>query len=426
MAVLTGTQALSFTAGFNAPATVSMPQSNSQQSIDVAYCGVHTAFQCALAAQELGLLRTFCGSLFDAPGKWGGLASRFLGPEKLRNRRLDGLKPEHLSEYPWPWVQDSLRRRFGGKGESMAMFEAFDAHCARQLSRNPPSLFVGTERCDLLTLQTAKRLSVRTIHDCPQLHPVSLELLMQQASDACNIAWPGFPDGEAMKLRKLAEFDLADRLMVYSEVQERSFLQQGFSPRRLFQNPLWVDLDFWHPVPPQPNADVKHPLRLLFVGELSMRKGLPFLFQALKLLDAPVHLTLAGLPTGQVPIPEKIGQARVTATGPVTKHRLREFYSNHDLLVLPSVADAFGWVAVEAMACGIPVLLTDNCGAPVPDPTWRVPALDSRAIAARLQHYLDEPSRLADDASLARPCASQFTPARFRDQIKPVYRELLN
>jgi glycosyltransferase involved in cell wall biosynthesis len=410
-----------------------MPSYPSTTKIDVGYCGVHTAFQCALAAQELGLLRTFTGSLFDAPGKWGGFASRFLGPEKLRNRRLDGLNPDQLREYPWPWIRDSLRRRLGSRGESLAMFEAFDAHCARQLTLSPPSLFVGTERCDLLTLQAARRLGVRTLHDCPQLHPVSLQLLMQQASDACNIPWPGFPDGEGMKARKLAEFDLADRLMVYSEVQERSFIQQGTDAQRIFQNPLWVDLDFWHPVNPAPStishlpsSAAKPPLRLLFVGELSMRKGLPFLFEALKLLDAPVQLTLAGLPTGQVPIPEKIGHALVTATGPVTKHRLREFYSNHDLLVLPSVADAFGWVAVEAMACGIPVLLTDNCGAPVPDPSWRVPALDSRAIAARLQYYLDKPSRLADDASLARPCASQFTPARFRDQIKPVYRELLN
>jgi glycosyltransferase involved in cell wall biosynthesis len=391
-------------------------------SIDVGYCGVHTAFQCALAAQELGLLRTFTGSLFDAPGKWGGFASRFLGPEKLRNRRLEGLPPDRLREYPWPWLWDATRRRFGGKGESIAMFEAFDRFCARQLERNPPSLFVGTERCDLLTLQTAKRLGVRTIHDCPQLHPVSLELLMQQASDACQIPWRSFPDGEAMKARKLAEFDLADRLMVYSEVQERSFIQQGTDPQRIFQNPLWVDLDFWHPVPVTQKSEM---LRLLFVGELSMRKGLPFLFQALQQLKGPVHLTLVGLPTGQFPIPEKIGPATVTATGPVTKHRIRQLYSDHDLLVLPSVADAFGWVAVEAMACGRPVLLTDNCGAPVPNPAWRVPAMNSNTIADRLQFYLDHPFYLADCATQCRSFALNYTMKRFREQMKQIYLELL-
>lgn len=400
---------------------------HSNQSIDVGYCGVHTAFECALAAQECGRLRTFHCSLYDAPGKWGGLARRCFGSEALRNRRLEGLNPRSVHEYPWPWLGDTLRRRCGGLAESMAMFQAFDAHCARQLERNPPALFVGTERSDLKTLQVAKRLGVRTINDCPQLHPIELESLMRQASEVCGIEWEGFPDGEAMKARKLKEFDLADRLMVYSEFHEMSFLRQGVAPERLFQNPLWVDIDFWQPVIMPKRFSASHDvLRLLFVGELSLRKGLPFLFKALELLNAPARLTLAGRPTHQFPIPSQIGRAEIVATGPLTKHRLRELYAEHDLLVLPSVADAFGWVAVEAMACGLPVLLSDNCGAPVPDPAWRVAALDSRAIAARLQHYLDQPERLSEDGTVCRSFAANFTPGRFRAQIKTIYAELLD
>jgi glycosyltransferase involved in cell wall biosynthesis len=399
---------------------------SSPPAIDVGYCGVHTAFECALAAQECGWLRNFHCSIYDAPGKWGGLASRCLGGETLRNRRVDGLDPRHVREYPLPWLGDTLRRRFGAEGESMTMFTAFDEYCARQLERNAPSLFVSTERCALKSLQVAARLGIHTVHDCPQLHLVELENLMQQASDACDLPWKGFPDGEAMKERKLQEYELASRLMVYSEFHGQSFVSQGVAPERLFQNPLWVDTDFWQPVTALKRSHASAgTLHLLFVGELSLRKGLPFLFKALELLDAPVRLTLAGRPTDQVTIPSRIGRAEIVATGPLTKHRLRELYAEHDLLVLPSVADAFGWVAVEAMACGIPVLLSENCGAPVPDPKWRVPALNSPAIAARVQHYLDEPEQLLHDASLCCAFARQFTPQRFRETMKAEYLKLL-
>ena len=372
-------------------------------AIDVGYCGVHTAFECALAAQECGWLRNFHCSIYDAPGKWGGLASRCMSGESLHNRRVDGLNPRHVHEYPLPWFGDTLRRRFGAQGESLAMFAAFDAHCARKLELQPPDLFVSTERCALKSLQVAARLGIHTVHDCPQLHPVELETLMQQASDACDLPWKGFPDGEAMMERKLQEYELASRLMVYSEFHEQSFVRQGVAPERLVQNPLWVDTDFWQPVAaPKRSSLSVGTLHLLFVGELSLRKGLPFLFKALELLDAPVRLTLAGRPTDQMVVPSRIGRAEIVATGPLTKHRLRELYTEHDLL-----------------------LLSENCGAPVPDPTWRVPAMDAAAIADSLHRYCDHPESLLEGAAQTRAFAARFVPQRFRHHLVTVYRELL-
>lgn len=396
-------------------------------TLDVSYSGVHTAFECALAAQEAGALRHFHTSLYDAPGCWGGLASRRLGPERLRNRRIAGLDPRHVREHPLPWLLDlAAQRLLRRPPESLPLFQRFDEHYARLLRRSPPDLLVTTERCALASLQAARACGTRTLHDCPQLHPVSLDQLMATAADRAGLPWNGFNDGPAMIERKLAEFALADRLMVYSDFQRASFLAQGVPADRLWVNPLWVDVDFWHPVPHSPPTTHNSPLELLFVGELSFRKGVPFLFEALRQLRAPVRLTLVGRPTGQFPIPSCIGPAEVVTLGPITKDRLRHLYTASHLMVLPSVADAFGWVAVEAMACGAPVLITENCGAPVPDPAWRVPALDSAALATRLQHYLDHPDQLHADAALARPFASQFLPSRFRARLQPEFQALLH
>ncbi|MCF7785948.1 MAG: glycosyltransferase family 4 protein [Prosthecobacter sp.] len=249
---------------------------------------------------------------------------------------------------------------------------------------------------------------------------------MRHASDACGLPWGGFPDGKAMKERKLQEYELADRLMVYSEFHRQSFVRQGVAPERLFQNPLWVDTEFWRPAASaKRSVNSTCTLNLLFAGELSIRKGLPFLFQALELLDAPVRLTLVGRPTDEVLVPSRIGRAEIISLGPLTKRRLRELYTEQDLLVLPSIADSFGFVALEAMACGLPVLLSENCGVPVPEPGWRVPALDSRAIATRIQHYLDKPERILNDASSCYAFALQFSPERFRDRMKAEYLKSL-
>jgi len=392
--------------------------------IDVAYSGVHQAYQLALAANEIGFLRRFDCALYNAPGKWGGSLSRLLGQDQLHSRKVAGLDASRVHEHPWPLVRQALEKLFHRSREGHAVFASFDHLVSRHITSSPPNLLVTTERCALASLRAAKSQGVKTLHDCPQLHPTLLAKLLHQASDACGVTWTGFPDGTRMVERKLAEYELADQLLIYSDIHQQSFTRAGVAPERLFQCPLWVDATFWK-APATSARSPNHPLRLLFVGEFSIRKGLPFLFQALRQLDAPVSLTLIGQPTVEFPIPEKIGRCTILSLGAQTKAQLRDQYAAHDLLVLPSVADSFGFVALEAMACGLPVLLTANCGAPVPDPSWRVPAMDPAALANALTRYLDDPSRLIAHAAQALPFAIQFTPQRYRNQIQYLYRQTL-
>ncbi|HEY5040694.1 MAG TPA: hypothetical protein VIK53_01690, partial [Verrucomicrobiae bacterium] len=61
----------------------------------------------------------------------------------------------------------------------------------------------------------------------------------------------------------------------------------------------------------------------------------------------------------------------------------------------------------------------------VPDPAWRVPIMDSDAIAQRLEHYAHDRESLARDGQIAQQFARQFTPERYREQIKTLLRKLL-
>jgi len=79
--------------------------------VSVAYSGVHQAYQIALAAEEMGELDQFFCSVFDAPGKWGGVASRWFGRKALLNRRCEGIPAVKVREHPWPWVFHAFQER---------------------------------------------------------------------------------------------------------------------------------------------------------------------------------------------------------------------------------------------------------------------------------------------------------------------------
>src|SRR5258706_9719704 len=89
------------------------------------------------------------------------------------------------------------------------------------------------------------------------------------------------------------------------------------------------------------------------------------------------------------------GDPRINITGHVQQHRLKEIMSTSDVMVLPSVEDGFGLVQAQAMACGCPVIASQNTGAhdlfTDGKEGFIVPTRDSSAIANRLQQLADDP-----------------------------------
>jgi glycosyltransferase involved in cell wall biosynthesis len=137
--------------------------------------------------------------------------------------------------------------------------------------------------------------------------------------------------------------------------------------------------------------------------------------------DKSVSLTLVGGLDDELRPFLKNYEGKINVLPPCTKTELRKHYQSHDLLILPSLGDSFGFVAMEAMACGAPVVVSENCGAPVPDPSWRVPVMDSAAIARRFEYYAANPQALEQDRQVARRFALRFTPERYREKIKELY-----
>jgi len=387
--------------------------------ITVAYSGVHQAFQIALAAAEINSLDRFYCSIFDAPGKWGRLASRILGSDALLNRRCRGISLNMIWEYPWPLLADSLVAKLRSpRGTDLFIAnDNFDRWVARHLTETDSRVFVGVETCAQHSFREAKRLNVRCILDCPQMHPTFLERVYREAGENLGIKIPTIIDTVRMAVRKSWEFQSADCLLVPSEVAKHSFIEAGFSEDKLIVTPLWVDTNLWFPESKR-SRDGDSPLRVLFVGGLNWRKGIPYLLDAVRRCGREVRLTLVGSRTDELEECLARNSDLFRWIEPQTKPALRRIYCEHDVFVLPSLADTFGFVALEAMACGLPVIVSENCGAPVPNSSWRVPVMNADAIASRLTFYAENRDLLQEHGEIALNFAPQFTPSRYRDQIK--------
>jgi glycosyltransferase involved in cell wall biosynthesis len=392
--------------------------------LTVSYSGVHQAYQLALAAQEAGVLQEFLCSFYDAPGKWGHRLSRLVGQVVMTNRRLDGINPQLVREHPWPELRFKLRSRLG-KLPTNAWIEAaqqFDAWAARRIARGTSDMVVCAENCAFATFQAAATLGLRRIYDCPGHNAELWRQTTQEAARRTGLPSVSTADTPEITRRKQVEISLADRVLTYSDFHSDGVVARGVPREKIVQIPLWTDPEFWIP-PAVPRAPGR-PLKVLFAGGINLRKGVPFLIDAVRTLAPHAHLTLVGgLDPDAVPCLAG-AEAFTTILSPVSKQGLRAIYQDHDVLVLPSLGDSFGFVAMEAMACGLPAILTTHCGAPLPDPTWRVPVMDAPAIATALTRYLDDPAALVHDRLRAREFAARYTPKRYRDAIGEVFSQL--
>lgn len=111
-----------------------------------------------------------------------------------------------------------------------------------------------------------------------------------------------------------------------------------------------VDTDFFVPPPTRPLTK-EGPLKLLFVGKPSRRKGFDLVARLAAQLGNSAQLTVIG------PHAERgLACAGATWLGRVSRARLLAAYQDADFLLLPSRVEGFGYAAAEAMSCGTPVL----------------------------------------------------------------------
>jgi glycosyltransferase involved in cell wall biosynthesis len=204
-----------------------------------------------------------------------------------------------------------------------------------------------------------------------QLHPHPLsvrKILAQELADhpdcaaSLNKEWElALPTRDFERL--VAETRLPSHFLVASSFTRQTLIENGAAPDSIKVIPYGVDLQRFTPAPRR-NANRDAPLRLLFVGTISQRKGIKYLVEALQLLDSRnIELTVCGRVVDGLRVLKPI-ELRVSVRPKISSPELIREYQSADLFVLPSVAEGFGHVLLEALASGLPILSTTHTAAP--------------------------------------------------------------
>jgi glycosyltransferase involved in cell wall biosynthesis len=198
--------------------------------------------------------------------------------------------------------------------------------------------------------------------------------------------------------RMVAEAGAADTVVVPSRLVERSYLEAGHPPAKLRVNPLGVEAERFRPRAGPRGDDA---FRFAFIGQLSLQKGMPGLLAAwARVAGHGAELALAGTvpPVERAHVEPLLRRSRrVEVLGHCED--VVGLLARCDALVLPSAQDGFGLVVLEAMACGLPVIVSDRVGAADCVEEGRngfvFPFGEDDALEDRLRWFLAEPSRAA-------------------------------
>ncbi|HLG72088.1 MAG TPA: glycosyltransferase [Chloroflexota bacterium] len=244
----------------------------------------------------------------------------------------------------------------------------------------------------------------------------------------------------------------ADRIIATSPSDKQDMVRHyGVGAQKISVIPPGLDLNLFHPLEP---GAAKHQLGLegkrvlLFVGRMDRIKGVETLLRtASELAAADPDLRLRVLIVGgdrQVRVVDdasrellrlralvaELGLRRVVQfVGPKEQHDLPAYYAAADVCVVPSYAESFGMVAVEAMACGTPVVASAVGGlrSTVVDGEtgFLVPSGRPEAFARRIRQLLDSPELRARLGAAAVQAASRYRWPSVARQLATTYQALI-
>ena len=270
---------------------------------------------------------------------------------------------------------------------------------------------------DLLILRHMKK--VKNVHTVLHIHFGELDKILPRPAILRSLA-----------LHLLRE--VPDRIVLLSQKTKEEFIAAGFLPDKLSVLYNFETLRYSE----QETADKakrvlqNSPLRLLFVGSLCARKGVPELLRALSLCRTPLHIAFCGIPTE-----DEVGEAcraaaeasdgQIELVGYVKGSEKKDAYSRSDLLVLPSYEEGLPVVLLEAYAAGCAVIATPI--AAIPEVVGEengilVPVGDSAALAAAIDALGEDRARLSAMMQTNRIASSRYTPAIFLAKLAEVLR----
>jgi len=239
------------------------------------------------------------------------------------------------------------------------------------------------------------------------------------------VTWPDFDDWPAGHEERLnEEIRQADAVLVGSTYASDSFVAQGIARSRMRVVPYGVDLQTFNPPASRAPSDR---FSVIYAGQLTQRKGLSYLLRGYrKFARHDSRLTLVGSVVGSDQ-PLHPFADMVDHVAHQTRPALAEMYRNADVFVFPTLIEGMPLVVLEAMACGLPVIVTANGPADIVRDGiegFIIPERDEDALCDRLERLYREPDLRIAMGRQAAMRAQEFSWKAYTDKARRALDEV--
>jgi len=305
--------------------------------------------------------------------------------------RAYGISKKHLRSNPItaaPYVAGKIGMHRLARYLNWSSIELFDRWVASQMTSC--DIFHCFSAFGRKAHQVARdKYGAMTVVERGSSHIGFQDDILREEYGRWGISYPGI-DPRVIE-KEQYEYNECDYITVQSSFAERTFIARGISAQKLVKLPLGVDLNMFHPVPKEDNV-----FRVLYAGTISLRKGSLYLLAALQDLRLNnFEFMFNGHVSDEIKnlILPYANCIRSVGTRPFDQ--LYKLYSQASVFVLPTIEDGFAKVITEAMACGVPVIATTNCGAEdvLTDGKegFIVPIRDPEAIREKIEFLYENP-----------------------------------
>jgi glycosyltransferase involved in cell wall biosynthesis len=373
--------------------------------------------------QKQGLLSYFYTSIASFSGSFLDRLSNFSPLAEIKRRKFESTLQRVTVSHPFKEVGRliatklelfSLTKHETGYFCVDAVYNGIDKKVANALrTNNKVDAVYAYEDGAVHSFKMAKELGIICLYDLPIGYWRTARLLLEEERNL-RPDWAstltGFKDSKNKLERKDTELVLADQIIVAS-----SFTKQTLDnyPGQLapitvipYGFPPVVDGRFYEPME-------NRPLKLLFVGGLSQRKGIAHLFEAVNQLGDAVSLTIIGHKAVEDCIPLNEALKRHKYIPSLPHEEILKIMREQDVFVFPSLFEGFGLVITEAMSQGTPVITTNRTAGPdlIEDGKngWLVEAGSTKALKQCIEMLLVKP-HLVQEAGLAAMKTASLRP----------------
>jgi glycosyltransferase involved in cell wall biosynthesis len=380
------------------------------------------SYHAALAHFEAGRLDHFCVPWMPSVATLKVLEC--IEPLQAMTQRLSRRHFPPLAGAPKiqgrAWEFRRLLIRGLGWGDDRLSDEANDwlmRTMTRECRRSKVTAVHAYEDCSLSQFVEAKRLGKACIYDMPiGYYPAWEQTHTELRKKYVNWLVADNTTQHMRREQKFKEMELADLLLVPSKFVANTIY--NFHPyKSIAIAPYGVDLMAW---PSQTRHASRDVVTFLFAGQCSLRKGVPLLLKAWRAADLKrARLLLVG--------PWLLAENKKLSlppgshwVGPVSGHRLRDYYQESDVFVFPTNFEGRALVVGEALASGLPVLTTDASGAEdmVDEMAGRiVPPEDLDALVESLRWFANNREFLSRMSRAARTNAERCTWEQYHLQV---------